>query len=54
MSRRGLITLAGGIALGGAALLPGLLADNLIRDLAEQQATGEPPILAAPGCGTCW
>jgi hypothetical protein len=51
MSRRGLITLAGGIALGGASLLPGLLADDPIRDLAEQQATGEPPIFDCAGWG---
>jgi hypothetical protein len=44
MSRRGLITLAGGIALAGVTLLPGLRADDPMRELAEQQVTGEPPI----------
>ncbi|HEY2099770.1 MAG TPA: N-acetylmuramoyl-L-alanine amidase [Pseudonocardia sp.] len=44
MSRRGLITFAGGIALAGVTLLPGLRADDPMRELAEQQVTGEPPI----------
>ena len=44
MSRRGLITLAGGLALGGSAVLPGLFASDSIRELATQQLTGEPPI----------
>jgi hypothetical protein len=44
LSRRGLITLVGGLALGGSAVVPGLFAGDPVRELAAQQATGEPPI----------
>lgn len=44
MSRRGLITLVGGLALGGSAVVPGLFAGDPVHELAAQLATGQPPI----------
>jgi N-acetylmuramoyl-L-alanine amidase/Putative peptidoglycan binding domain len=44
ISRRGLITLVGGLALGGSAVAPGLFAGDPVRELAAKQAIGEPPI----------
>lgn len=44
LSRRGLITLAGGLALGGAAM-SGLIADDPVRSLAQSHhSAGQPPI----------
>ncbi|WP_051342054.1 peptidoglycan recognition protein family protein [Pseudonocardia spinosispora] len=45
MSRRGLITLAGGLALGGSAVLPGMFAAQPVNRLADgQQVAGQPAI----------
>lgn len=52
MSRRGLVTAAGGLALGGMAALSGLLADSPVRWLAQtQSAAGQPPMYDCPSWG---
>jgi hypothetical protein len=51
LSRRGLLTVAGGLVLGGSSVVSDLFSGDSVRDVGHQRLTGEPPIYGCEAWG---